>query len=54
MKNGKELKMVTRTFQIFKGVTLLFESSRNRMEDIFTLILEKQESIVATTFCDGE
>ena len=24
------------------------------MEDVFTLILEKQESIEATTFCDGE
>ena len=46
--------MVTRTFQVFEGVTLLFESSRNKMEDIFTLILEKQENIVATTYCDGE
>ena len=54
IKSGQELKMVTRTFQTFEGVTLQFEPSENRMEDVFTLILENQESIEATTYCDGE
>ena len=54
VKSGQELKMVTRTFQTFEGITLRFEPSENRMEDVFTLILEKQESIEATTYCDGE
>ena len=54
IKSGQELKMVTRTFQTFPGVKLMFEPSGNRMEDIFTLILENQESIEGTTYCDGE
>ena len=46
--------MITRTFQVFDGTTLVFEPSRNKMEDIFTVFLQKQESIEATTYCDGQ
>ena len=54
VQSGKEVKMVTRTFQVFNGVTLMFEPSRNKMEDIFTVVLQKQKSIEATTYCDGQ
>ena len=54
IQSGKEVKMITRTFQVYDGTTLVFEPSRNKMEDIFTVFLQKQESIEATTWCDGQ
>ena len=54
IQSGKEVKMVTRTFQVYEGTTLVFERSRNHMEDIFTIFLQNQDSISATTWCDGQ
>ena len=52
IQNGKEVKMITRTFQVYKGTTLVFERSRNKMEDIFTIYFQNHASISATTWCD--
>ena len=46
--------MITRTFQVYEGTTLMFEPRRNKMEDIFTIFLQNQESIEGTTWCDGQ
>ena len=54
IQNGKEVKMVTRTFQVYKGTTLVFERSRDKMEDIFTIFFQNHDSISATTWCDGQ
>ena len=33
VQDGREIRMVTRTFQVYKGMSIVFERSENRMED---------------------
>ena len=54
IQDGREIRMVTRTFQVYKGTSIEFEQSENKMEDVFTIYFDHHDSISATTWCDGE
>ena len=54
IQDGREIRMVTRTFQVYKGTSIVFEQSENRMEDVFKVYFENHDCISAMTWCDGE
>ena len=54
IQDGRAVRMVTKTFQIWPGTTIRFEQSDNKMEDVFTIFLDKELSIEGQTWCDGE
>jgi len=37
IQDGREIRMVTKTFQVYKGTSIKFEKSSNKMEDVFTI-----------------
>ena len=54
IQDGRVIRMVTKTFQVFEGTSIKFEKSDNKMEDVFTITFNHHDAISANTWCDGE
>ena len=51
---GVQIKLVSRTLQCWKGMTVEFRDNKNALEDHFAVILLENEKITLATKCGGE
>ena len=49
IQDGRENRKVTKTFQVYKGTSIEFEKSEDKMEDVFTIYFDHHDTISATT-----